>query len=75
MITDVSRIRRLKEWEEVVGIPEKVDGNVIVFKDLGEVMVDDNKIILKEADVFDVFHNTSKNAFKEAFEIINFIKV
>lgn len=47
MIPDVIRIRRLKEWEEVVGIPEKVDGNVIVFKDLGEVMVDDNKIILK----------------------------
>jgi|GEM_PF-4386897 hypothetical protein len=39
--------RRLREWEEVIGIPERVNNNLIIFKGLGEIEIDDRKILLK----------------------------
>jgi len=39
--------RRLKEWEEVVDIPEKVKGDRIIFRNLGEVQIDDKDVLLK----------------------------
>jgi len=44
----VTKIRiRLIEWEEVIGVPEKVEGNLIIFTSLGEVGIDDGNILQK----------------------------
>ena len=40
-------MRRLRIWEEVMGIPEKVGQNHIVFKDIGAVEIDNKNILLK----------------------------
>jgi len=41
-------MKRLQLWEEVMGIPEKVEQNYIVFKGIGAVEIE-NKNILQKA--------------------------
>ena len=40
-------MKRLQLWEEVIGVPEKVEGNLIIFTSLGEVGIDDENILQK----------------------------
>ncbi len=38
-------MRRLEEWEEVIGIPTSADENVIHFENIGGIIIDNDDAI------------------------------